>query len=138
MARKRRQGRPALRIGKRIENRVRKAARYGASNAELAQLFGISIPSFYRWKAKFSGFHTAIIEGRRQRLLDRYKAVTGEDLQPFVELPPPIPCYSCGISSEIGKNGELTVITSHSICYNEGQRPAAFDELMKSIDFDIL
>jgi hypothetical protein len=121
-----------------MENKARKAARYGACNAELAQLFGISIPSFYRWKAKFPGFNAAIREGRRQRQLDRYKAITGEELQPFVELPPPIPGYSCGISSEIGKNGELTVITSHSICYNEGQRPAAYDELLKSMGFDIL
>jgi hypothetical protein len=138
MPRKRRKGRPALRIGKRMENKARKAARRGACNAELAQLFGISMPSFYRWKAKFPGFTTAIIEGRRQRLLDRYKAVTGEELRPFVELPPPTPGYSCEISSKTGKNGELTVIVSHSICHCEGQRPAALDELMKSIDFDIL
>lgn len=138
MARKRRKGRPVLKIGKRIENKARKAARHGASNAELAQLFCISMPSFYRWKAKFPGFTTAIIEGRRQRLMDNYKAITGEELRPFVELPPPIPGYSCDISSKTGKNGELTVIVSHSICHSEGQRPAAFDELMKSMDFDIL
>ncbi|MFA5597594.1 MAG: hypothetical protein WDA26_08520 [Pusillimonas sp.] len=138
MPRKRRKGRPALKISKRIENKARKAARYGASNAELAQLFGISMPSFYRWKAKFPGFNTAILEGRRQRLLDRYKAVTGEELRPFVELPPPIPGYSCEISSKTGQNGELSVTVAHSICYNEGRRPAAYDELMKSIDFDIL
>lgn len=138
MPRKRRKGRPALKIGRRIENKARKAARYGACNAELAQLFCISMPSFYRWKAKFPGFNTAIIEGRRQRLLDRYKAVTGEELQPLAELTPPMPGYSCEISSKKGKNGELTVIVSHSICYNEGQRPEAFDELLKSQGFDIL
>lgn len=138
MPRKRRKGRPALKIGKRIENKARKAARNGACNAELAQLFCISMPSFYRWKANFPGFNAAIIEGRRQRLMDNYKAITGEELRPFVELPPPIPGYSCEISSEIGKNDELTVIVSHSICYTEGQRPAAYDELLKSMGFDIL
>lgn len=138
MARKRRKGRPALKIGKRAENKARKAARRGASNSELAQLFCISMPSFYRWKAKFPGFNAAILEGRRQRLLDRYKAVTGEELRPFVELTPRIPGYSCGISTKKGKNGELTATASHSICYSEGQRPAAYDELLKSLDFDIL
>ena len=138
MARKRRKGRPALKIGKRTENKARKAARNGASNAELAKIFGISMPSFYRWKAKFSGFNTAILEGRRQRQLDRYKAITGEELQPFVELAPPIPGYSCGLSTKTGKKGELTLLVTHSIRYNEGQRPAAYDELLKSLDFDIL
>lgn len=137
MARKRRKGRPALKIGKRAENKARKAARRGASNTELAQLFGISMPSFYRWKAKFPGFNAAILEGRRQRLLDRYKAVTGEELRPFVELTPRIPGYSCEISTENGKNGELSVTVAHSICYSEGQRPAAYDELLKTMGFDI-